>query len=113
MADQPKAATATEAQKDQSMALQKAMINKNYERLAHAHEENRKVFYTFVPGNINELLMCFDLIGNYPEINAIQNGMRKKSGRYIMEAEKAGHSEDVCTYVKTDIGMVQIGRAHV
>jgi benzoyl-CoA reductase subunit B len=109
MADQPKAATATEAQKDQSMALQKAMIAKNYERLAHAHEENRKVFYTFVPGNINELLMCFDLIGNYPEINAIQNGMRKKSGRYIMEAEKAGHSEDVCTYVKTDMGMVLKG----
>jgi benzoyl-CoA reductase subunit B len=111
MADQPKTttATATEVQKDQSMALQKAMINENYQRLAHAHEENRKVFYTFVPGNINELLMCFDLIGNYPEINAIQNGMRKKSGRYIMEAEKAGHSEDVCSYVKADIGMMLKG----
>jgi benzoyl-CoA reductase subunit B len=53
--------------------------------------------------------MCFDLVGNYPEINAIQNGMRKRSGRLIQEAEKHGHSEDVCTYVKTDIGMLLTG----
>jgi len=98
-----------EAKKDRSMALQKAMISGNYERLANAAAENSKVAYTFVPGNINELLMCFDLVVNYPEINAIQNGMRKRSGRYIMEAEKAGHSEDVCTYVKADIGMMLKG----
>ena len=53
--------------------------------------------------------MCFDMAGNYPEINAIQNGLRKRSGRYIMEAEKAGHSEDVCTYVKADVGMMLKG----
>ncbi len=98
-----------EVQKDRSMAMQKAMIEGNYRRLTTAHEEGRKVSYTFVPGNINELLMCFDLVGNYPEINAIQNGMRKKSGMLIMESEKAGHSEDVCTYVKADIGMALRG----
>src|SRR5690606_294673 len=54
-------------------------------------------------------LMCFDLVNNLPEINAIQNGMRKKSGQYIMEAEKRGHSEDVCTYVKADLGMMAKG----
>ena len=91
------------------MVKQKAMIEGNYDRLATAREDNKKVAYTFVPGNINELIMCFDLVGNYPEINAIQNGMRKKSGRQVMEAEKAGHSEDVCTYVKADIGMVLRG----
>ena len=98
-----------EVQKDHSMALQKAMIDGNYRRLGTAREDGRKVSYTFVPGNINELLMCFDLVGNYPEINAIQNGMRKKSGMLIMESEKAGHSEDVCTYVKADIGMALRG----
>ncbi len=45
----------------------------------------------------------------YPEINALQSGMRKKSGGYIREAENFGHSEDVCTYVKCDIGMMLKG----
>jgi benzoyl-CoA reductase subunit B len=64
---------------------------------------------TYVPGNLNELIMCFDMLNNLPEINAIQNGMRKKSGMLIMEAEKMGHSEDVCTYVKADIGNMAKG----
>jgi len=62
------------------------------------------------PGNLNELLMCFDFVRNLPEINALQAGMRKKSGGYIMEAERSGHSEDVCTYVKTDLGMMSKGQ---
>jgi benzoyl-CoA reductase subunit B len=35
--------------------------------------------------------------------------MRQKSRGYIAEAEKMGHSEDVCTYVKCDIGMAKTG----
>jgi benzoyl-CoA reductase subunit B len=62
-----------------------------------------------VPGNLNELLLCFDLVNNLPEQNAIQSGLRRQSGGYIMEAEKLGHSEDVCTYVKTDLGMIAKG----
>ncbi len=53
--------------------------------------------------------MCFDMLNNLPEINAIQNGMKKLSGDYIQEAEKRGHSEDVCTYVKADLGMMARG----
>ena len=44
-----------------------------------------------------------------PEINALQSAMRKRSGDYVREAEKFGHSEDVCTYVKCDIGMLKKG----
>jgi benzoyl-CoA reductase subunit B len=91
------------------MLLQKEMIAGNFKKLAEANKNNQKVVYTFVPGNINELLMCFDLAGNYPEINSLQSGMRKKTGPYIMEAERQGHSEDVCTYVKSDIGMMHKG----
>ncbi len=98
-----------DARKDDSMLLQKEMIAGNFKKLANAKEDNSKVAYTFVPGNINELLMCFDLVGNYPEINSLQSGMRKKTGPYIMEAERNGHSEDVCTYVKSDIGMLRKG----
>jgi benzoyl-CoA reductase subunit B len=35
--------------------------------------------------------------------------MRGKSRGYIAEAEKHGHSEDVCTYVKCDLGMLKAG----
>src|SRR3990172_2001037 len=98
-----------DAKKDQSMEKQKEMIAGNFRRLAKVPETGEKVSYTFVPGNINELVMCFDMVGNYPEINALQMGMRKKSGNFILDAERAGHSEDVCTYVKTDLGMVYNG----
>ena len=99
-----------EVQKEESMILQKAMISSNYDALSTAHEEGKKISSTFVPGNLNELLMCFDFVRNLPEINALQAGMRKKSGGYIMEAERSGHSEDVCTYVKSDIGMMAKGQ---
>jgi hypothetical protein len=62
-----------------------------------------------VPGNLNELLMCFDFARSLPETNALQNGMRKKSGKMIMDAERDGQSEDVCTYVKADLGMMMGG----
>ncbi|MFT4078781.1 benzoyl-CoA reductase subunit B [Rhodomicrobium lacus] len=99
----------SEIVKEPSMLLQKEMIARNYEAITSKHETGRKVSSTFVPGNLNELLLCFDIVNNLPEINAIQNGMRKLSGNYIMDAEKAGHSEDVCTYVKADIGMMGAG----
>ncbi|MFQ6003935.1 MAG: benzoyl-CoA reductase subunit B [Woeseia sp.] len=99
-----------EVQKEESMLLQKAMISANFDALARAHEDGRKISSTFVPGNLNELLMCFDFVRNLPEINALQAAMRKKTGGYIMEAERSGHSEDVCTYVKSDLGMMAKGQ---
>ncbi len=95
--------------KEHSMLLQKEMIAGNYEAITSKHETGRKVSSTFVPGNLNELLMCFGIINNLPEINAIQSGMRKASGNFIQEAEKRGYSEDVCTYVKADIGQMSRG----
>jgi benzoyl-CoA reductase subunit B len=91
------------------MLKQKEMIARNYDALTGAPETGRKVASTFVPGNLNELIMCFDMLNNLPEINAINNGMRKQSGMMIMDAERRGHSEDVCTYVKSDIGMMSKG----
>jgi len=95
--------------KESSMLTQKSMIAENYEKLTSAEETGAKVAATYVPGNLNELIMCFDMLNNLPEINAINNGMRKKSGRMIQDAEKMGHSEDVCTYVKADIGNMAKG----
>jgi benzoyl-CoA reductase subunit B len=97
------------SQKDASMETQKAMLAGYFSQLATAKERGQKVAYTFVPGNLSELLASFDLLGVYPEINALQSGMRQKSGAYIREAERLGHNEDVCTYVKCDIGMMASG----
>ncbi len=95
--------------KDVSQLRQKRMIADHFERLARAKDEGKKVVYTFVPGNLTELIGAFGMLPVLPEINALQSGMRKKSAGYIAEAEKAGHSEDVCTYVKCDIGMMKSG----
>jgi benzoyl-CoA reductase subunit B len=98
-----------EVSRDKSQLRQKAMIADHFQRLARAKEEGRAVAYTFVPGNLTELIGSLGLLSVLPEINALQSGMRGRSGGYIAEAEKAGHSEDVCTYVKCDIGMLRSG----
>jgi benzoyl-CoA reductase subunit B len=95
--------------KENSMVIQKEMVSGLFKDLATANETGTKVVYTFIPGNLSELIRAFDMLPVYPEINALQSGMRKKSGGYIKEAEKYGHSEDVCTYVKCDVGMMLKG----
>jgi benzoyl-CoA reductase subunit B len=97
------------ASRDDSMARQKAMVGSHFDALSRAREDGKKTVYTFVPGNLTELMRAFDVLPVLPEINALQSGMRQKSGGYIQEAEKLGHSEDVCTYVKCDIGMLKQG----
>ncbi|RMG45138.1 MAG: benzoyl-CoA reductase subunit B [Acidobacteria bacterium] len=99
----------SDVQKDRSMVLQKQMIARHFERLEKAPETGEPVVYTFVPGNLTELIRSFGALPVLPEINALQSGMRKRSGDFINEAEKSGHSEDVCTYVKCDIGMLKSG----
>ena len=99
----------TEAIKDRSQARQKAMIANHYHRLALSPGTAEKNVYTFVPGNLTELLLSFDLLPVLPEINAIQAGMRQESGDYVIKAEKLGHAEDVCAYVKCSIGALHSG----
>jgi benzoyl-CoA reductase subunit B len=99
----------SEIAKDRSMELQKEMLAEHYRRLEAAPETGEPVVYTFVPGNLNELVRSFGALPVFPEINALQSAMRGKSQAYISTAEKAGHSEDVCSYVKCDIGMARTG----
>ena len=103
------AAETQKAPKDQSMQLQKELIAEHYRRLERAPDTGEPVVYTFVPGNLTELVRSFGALPLLPEINALQSGMRGKSRGYIAEAEKSGHSEDVCTYVKCDLGMLKAG----
>jgi benzoyl-CoA reductase subunit B len=91
------------------MIKQKQMLAEHFMELSQVRETGKKVVYTFVPGNLTELIYTFDMLPVYPEINALQSGMRKKSRDYIAEAEDSGYSEDVCSYVKCDIGMMLQG----
>jgi benzoyl-CoA reductase subunit B len=91
------------------MELQKEMLAEHYRRLEAAPETGDPVVYTFVPGNLTELIRSFDALPVLPEINALQSAMRGKSQGYIAAAERAGHSEDVCSYVKCDVGMLKAG----
>jgi benzoyl-CoA reductase subunit B len=100
---------AGETRKDDSQIRQKTMIGDHYDRLARARDSGAPCAYTFVPGNLTELLLSLDVLPVLPEINALQSGMRGKSAEYIALAEKGGHSEDVCTYVKCDLGMLRSG----
>ena len=95
--------------KDRSQLRQKAMMADYFDRLARAKEEGVPVVYTFVPGNLVELIESFGALPVLPEINALQSGMRGRSGTFVSEAERSGHSEDVCSYVKCDIGMLLSG----
>ena len=72
----PQSTKKPQVQKEDAMWLQKELIAKNYTELATARADNRKVSATFVPGNLNELLMCFNFARSLPETNALQNGMR-------------------------------------
>src|SRR5690606_14140983 len=76
-------APAKEVLKDASMQKQKDMMAGHYDRLTSAPKTGAKVASTFVPGNLNELIMCFDLVNNLPEVNAIQSGLRRQSGGYV------------------------------
>jgi benzoyl-CoA reductase subunit B len=99
----------TEMEKDRSMLLQKQMLADHFLRLERAPETGEPVVYTFVPGNLTELVRSFGALPVLPEINALQSAMRGKSKGFIAAAEQAGHSEDVCSYVKCDIGMIKAG----
>ena len=100
---------AEEPDKDRSMLLQKEMIGAHYRRLEAAPQTGEPVVYTFVPGNLTELIRSFGALPVLPEINALQSAMRGRSMSFIAAAEKAGHSEDVCSYVKCDVGMMKAG----
>jgi benzoyl-CoA reductase subunit B len=100
---------AADVQKDRSQIRQKRMIAEHFERLERSPETGEKAVYTYVPGNLTELVRIFGALPVLPEINALQSAMRGRSRNFISVAENLGHSEDVCAYVKCDIGMQKSG----
>lgn len=90
--------------------LQKEMLGEYFRRLEAAPERGEKVAYLFISGNVAEFVRCFGLHIVYPEVTALQCGVKKAAGAFILAAEDLGYSPDVCGYVKNDIGLMRLGR---
>lgn len=65
--------------------------------------------YLMISGNCVEILRCFDILPIFPEINALQLAIRKKSLPYIIKSEEIGYASDNCAYVKADVGFTLAG----
>jgi benzoyl-CoA reductase subunit B len=89
--------------------LQKKLLNDWYARLESAPRDGTPVAYLFISGNIGELLRSFGFELVFPEVNALQCGIKKVAGGFIQGAEERGYSSDVCGYVKNDIGLATSG----
>lgn len=96
-------------EKDEAMLKEKKLMTLYHQRIQTAKAEGKKVCYTFVPGNLVELLHCFDVVPVFPEIIGLQMGLRKKAANYLEAGENDGYSEDVCSYVKAGVGMALNG----
>ena len=89
--------------------LQKELLGAWYQRLENAPRTGTPVAYLFISGNIGELLRSFGFELVFPEVNALQCGVKKVAGDFILKAEDLGYSSDVCGYVKNDIGLATSG----
>jgi benzoyl-CoA reductase subunit B len=91
---------------DAGKHLQRELLGRYYADLAKAKERDELVAYLFVPGNVVEIPRVFGVHAVFPEINALQCGIKKAAGPLILKAEDMGYSSDVCGYVKNDIGLM-------
>ncbi len=60
-----------------------------------------------------EMLKALGFYVLYPENHAALCGVRRVVGEISQEAEKVGYSSDLCSYARTDLGMVISGKTPV
>jgi benzoyl-CoA reductase subunit B len=84
-------------------------MNKWLAQLKEAAQSGVPSAYMMISGNCVEILRCFDILPVFPEVNALQLAIRKKSLPYIIRSEEIGYASDNCAYVKADIGFTMCG----
>ncbi len=89
--------------------LSRTLMTAWMQQLRQAASNGTPTAYMMVSGNCVEILRCFDILPVFPEINALQLAIRKKSLPYIIKAEEIGYASDNCAYVKADIGYTLSG----
>ena len=90
-------------------ALSRDIMTDWLEQLKQAARSGAPSAYLMISGNCVEILRCFDILPIFPEINALQLAIRKKSLPYIIKSEEIGYASDNCAYVKADIGFTLSG----
>jgi len=88
---------------------QKGLLKAWWQRLERAPETGTPVAYLFISGAVEELLRAFGYEIALPEVTALNCAIRQASIEYILRAEDIGYSQDVCGYVKNDIGLLLSG----
>src|ERR1039457_3764049 len=90
--------------------LQKKLMDDWMEELNQAAANNEPTAYMLVAGsNMSCMLRCLGIHQVYPELTALQLGIRRKSLPFLLAAEEMGYSTDVCGYVKVDIANLLAG----
>ncbi|RMD82652.1 MAG: benzoyl-CoA reductase subunit B, partial [Lentisphaerae bacterium] len=90
---------------------QKEMLKQWWKNLETAPERGQPVVYLFISGAIEELMRAFGFEVALPEVTALNCAVRQASARFILRSEDIGYSQDVCGYVKNDIGLLLSGNA--
>ncbi len=88
------------------------LMDRWWTQLDQAAEEDSLVANVFVMGSIAEILNTFDIPMSFPEIASLQTAVKGKAMDYLLAAEDAGYSPDICGYVKVDVGLHLTGRQH-
>ncbi len=90
---------------DIGVKLSRILTRKYYEKLLSSHTE--KIVYSFVPGGLTELIKSFGLFPFYPELCVLRQGLFGNSQKYIELSHEEGFSQDICSYVKCSLGMIE------
>jgi len=89
--------------------LQKDMLGDWFRALEGAPQAGEPVAYQMIGGNVAEVLRNFGYHLVFPEVNALQCGIKRAAPDLLLKAEDLGYSPDVCGYVKNDIGLAHSG----
>lgn len=93
------------ATKDWGMVAQKELMNSYNNQVMNAKEQGKKVVYTFIPGNLIELVANFDIVSVFPELLGLQMGLKQSAEKYLNLGQKEGYSDELCSYLMSSVGM--------
>jgi benzoyl-CoA reductase subunit B len=91
---------------DRARMMSRLLVERYYRELSAPEFSDRKVVYLFTSGGIGEFFRTFNFRIVLPEINAVHCARAKISKEMIRHGEALGHINEMCTYVKSDLGLM-------
>jgi len=91
---------------DKARTLSRLLMERYYRELNSEEFSDRKVVYLFTSGGITELFRSFNFRVVLPEINAIRCARSKIAPEMIRRGEALGYADEMCSYVKSDLGLM-------